>query len=436
MRYYVTFFAVMICFVAQSQEYILDSIMPIYGEMIHLEANVLIGAEDSPTFSQFFDKLDSIYERKNGKLHIFHIGGSHIQADIYSNKLRTYFQNMNEASMGQRGFVFPFHLAHTNNPGNYKIEASKEKWKGYRNSVLKDSIEWGLSGVTAAFKNCSDTISIQANRRTFTHKPYDFNKLRIFYNTWKDDYELTIVDSLLVKSDTLNYQGMYKEFRLTQPVESLEVAIHIKDSLTPDPQFLMMGMEFLNNNPGIEYTSIGVNGASFKSYQRSVFFENQLGLYTPDLFIISIGTNDAYVPKSEFKPEEFRANYEAFIQMIQRVNPDCAILLTVPNDDYYKRKHANPNTAVQQQIILDLAKEYRMAVWDFYAVMGGLGSSNKWFKNKLMPRDRIHFTQLGYSIKADLLLKALVDAWAVCKSHDPAILLDHFKTLDKSINLE
>ena len=138
------------------------------------------------------------------------------------------------------------------------------------------------------------------------------------------------------------------------------------------------------------------------------------------------------MPKSEFKAEEFRDNYEAFIQMIQRVNPDCAILLTVPNDDYYKRKHANPNTAVQQQVILELAEKYKMAVWDFYAVMGGLGSSNKWYQNKLMPRDRIHFTQLGYSIKADLLLKAIVDAWAQCNNRDAETLLDHFKNNKKS----
>src|SRR5690606_39235921 len=106
-------------------------------------------------------------------------------------------QNMNEVSMGQRGFVFPFRLANTNNPGNYKIEATKEKWIGYRNSVLKDSIAWGLSGVSAAFRNTSDTISINANHRTTTLKPYTFDKLRVFYNTWKDDYKLRILDSTL-----------------------------------------------------------------------------------------------------------------------------------------------------------------------------------------------------------------------------------------------
>ncbi len=429
MKHYLLIITVLFGLGSYSQEYVLDSVMPKYEELINTQANVLLGAETSPYFNNFFSQLDSIYEGKKENLHIFHIGGSHIQADIYSNKLRSYFQNMNSVSQGQRGFVFPFKLAHTNNPSNYKIEANKEKWEGYRNSVLKDSVAWGLAGVTAAFRDCDDTISIKANYKTHTKKPYTFHKLRIFYNTWKDHYNLNILDSTLVAFDTINYEKMYREFRFSRNVKELEMAIQIKDTATIGPEFLLMGMEFMNDNPGIEYTSIGVNGASFGSFDRSTYFEKQLGLYKPDLFIISIGTNDAYMPVKDFKTEEFRANYEAFIQMIQHINPQCAILLTVPNDDYYKRKYANKNTAVQAEIILELAKKYQMATWNLYEIMGGLGSSNKWYKNKLMPRDRIHFTYLGYSIKADLLLKALVDAWAKSTNWDAETLLNNFKTI-------
>src|SRR5690606_36285255 len=135
MKYFFLITAIFFGLKNQSREYVLDSILPLYGEIIHTEENVLIGTESSPRLTYFFGKLDSIYEGKKEKLHIFHIGGSHIQADIYSNKLRTYFQNINMVSQAQLGFVFPFRLAHTNNPSNYRIEANKEKWEGYRNSV-------------------------------------------------------------------------------------------------------------------------------------------------------------------------------------------------------------------------------------------------------------------------------------------------------------
>lgn len=148
MRYYFLVIIFLTKFVAQGQEYVLDSLLPNYGDLIHMDSNVLLGADNSPNFNHFFSKLDSVYSGKKEKLHIFHIGGSHIQADIYSNKLRTYFQNMNEVSMGQRGFVFPFQLAHTNNPSNYSIKATKDKWKGYRNSVC----ETVLLGVWQVFR--------------------------------------------------------------------------------------------------------------------------------------------------------------------------------------------------------------------------------------------------------------------------------------------
>lgn len=414
-----------------AQHYVLDSIKPSLGHLINFEANTFKNAENSPAFDLFFAKLDSIYSGKKEKLHIFHIGGSHIQADIYSNKIRTYLQNTNELSQGQRGFVFPFHLAHTNNPTNYRIEANKDLWQGYRSSVTKDSIAWGLSGVTAAFRGLSDTIYIKSNYKNYTKNQYDFNRLRVFYNTWKNDYELTVLNPDLVVSDTLNLDKMYRDYRFKRSVDSVALKIQLKDSTILNPEFALMGMEFMNDNPGIEYTSIGVNGASFYYYKRAAYFEKQLQLYKPDLFIISIGTNDAYMPESRFDAEKFRSNYEEFIQMIQRINPDCAILLTVPNDDYYRRKIPNPNTATQEKIILELAANYKMAVWDLYEIMGGLGSSNKWYKNKLMPRDRIHFTYLGYSIKADLFMDALIEAWSNSTKRDKYELLIHYHTLDE-----
>lgn len=415
---------------SSAQRYILDSVMPTHGDLFNTEINRLKFATESPYFDAFFKRLDSVYEGKEDKLHIFHIGGSHIQADIYSNKLRTYLQNTNEVSMGQRGFVFPFHLARTNNPTNYRITATKEKWQGYRCSV-RDSVAWGLSGVSAAFREHTDTIHIKANYKNYTKQPYKFDKLRLFYNTWKDDYQLTFLDSTLVISDTINNEAFYREYRFNASLDSVAFRLQLKDTTTVAPEFLFMGAELMNDNPGIEYTSIGVNGASFAFYNRSAYFEQQLQLYKPDLFIISVGTNDGYMPKADFDAEKFRTYYEAFIQMIQRANPDCAILLTVPNDSYYRRKIPNPNTATQQQVIEQLAIKYKMAVWDFYEIMGGLGSSNRWYKQKLMPRDRIHFTYLGYEIKADLLLTALIKSWAKATNRDTETLLNHYKTLNE-----
>lgn len=431
MKYSIRIAFLILCSPIFGQHYILDELAPNQKSLINFEANHLKGAKDSPQFDYFFKQLDSVYQGLKNKVHIFHIGGSHVQADIYSNKLRTYLQNMNPDATGQRGFVFPYHLAHTNNPTNYKISATKSKWEGYRCSISKDSVAWGLSGISAAFRAVSDTITVEANFRNETVKRYDFDALRVFYNSDKSDYDLYVVDSSHLVSEEINYDKMYKEFRFNTALQNVDLGLRLKDTTNLKPEFLLMGMELMNSNPGIEYTSIGVNGASFSFYNRSAYMDQQLQLYKPDLFIIAIGTNDGYMPVSEFKPEKFRFYYRTFISMIQRANPNCAILLTVPNDDYYKRKIPNPNTVTQQNIITELAEELNMAVWDLFEVMGGLGSSQKWYRNKLMPKDRIHFTRLGYDIKADLLLSALLESWSTSTGRDLEELQQHFTTLNE-----
>ena len=355
----------------------------------------------------YLKKLHAVAEGKNKNLHIFHIGGSHIQADIYSNRLRTYLQGMNPSANGQRGFVYPFRIAKTNNPSNYKVTHDGE-WKGYRCSIMKDSIAWGLSGITAVFRDSVSNIEIKANYRGYEKQHYDFNRLRIFYDDWSNDYRIDFKDAALVRNSTKNEKAHYVEFELTKTVESIEFCIQ-RTGDTVTSEFLMMGLELMNDNPGIQYTSIGVNGASFDYYNRCAYFDDQLMLYKPDLFIVSVGTNDAYHP--DFDPIKYKKNYEKLIKAVQKANPECAILLTVPNDSYYKRKIPNPRTRIMQKIIKEVAIEKQMAVWDFYEIMGGFNSSQDWYKNKLMPSDRIHFTQMGYRIKADLLLEALVNSW-------------------------
>ncbi|WP_224491563.1 GDSL-type esterase/lipase family protein [Robertkochia flava] len=413
---------------ASAQEYVLDSLLRVHPGLVKQEANTLYYAEDSPAFHHFFTQLDSVYQGKKEKLHIMHIGGSHIQADFYSNKLRTYLQNMNEVATSQRGFVFPYHLAHTNNPLNYRVEANNDLWEGYRCSVSSHETTWGLAGVTAAFREAVDTITIRSNYKNDDLRTrYCFNRLRIFYDTWTDDYQVRVIDSSLVLSDSLVDRGKFREFRFGGDLEEISIEVRRSEGAGKDSEFLLMGLEMMNDEPGIEYTSIGANGAKFDSYFRCELFEEQLSLYRPDLFIVSIGTNDAYTPN--FKPEKYERQYEEFIEMVQRVNPDCALLLTVPNDSYYKRRYPNRNTEQQQQIIHKLARKHQMAVWDFYEIMGGLGASGQWYENELMPKDRIHFTLFGYSVKADLLLDALVKQWEHFTSRPVNSILTHFKAI-------
>ncbi len=389
-----------------AQTYVLDTIQSKYP-FINWKANEIKMAENSPAFKKLFHKLDTIANGGEEDLHVFHIGGSHIQADIYSNRLRSYLQTMSPTAKGQRGFIYPFSIAKTNNPGNYRIKYDGQ-WSGYRCSVRKDSVAWGLSGVTAVFKDSLANVKIIANGNNYHKKMYDFNKIRIFYDNWSKDYEISFKEDSLIVDIVENNEAHFVEYTLNRKVEEIDFCIQRVEGVE-NPEFLMMGIELMNDNKGIQYTSIGVNGGSFSYYDRCKYFDAQLMLYKPDLFIVSVGTNDAYHP--DFNPDEYKEYYTSLIKLIQKANPDCAVLLTVPNDSYYKKKFPNPRTRIAEKIIYEVAKEQQMAVWDFYEIMGGFNSSRDWYNNKLMPKDRIHFTVMGYRIKADLLLQALAHSW-------------------------
>ncbi len=402
----ILYLALFITSVVCAQKFVIsDSLIKEYP-FISWQKNKIKLADSSNAFKKLFHKLDKIYNNKNEKLHVFHIGGSHIQADIYSNRLRQYLQHISTKSKGQRGFIYPYRMAKTNNPRNYKVTFDGE-WKGYRCS-RNDSVAWGMSGVTAKFIDSISTVKINANYKNYTENTYNFNKLRVFYNNWNQDYKVYVKNKDLVTKTIINTDANYIEFTLNETIQEVDICIE-KISNNNNAEFLMMGLELMNDNYGVEYTTIGVNGASFAFYDRCVFFEKQLQLYSPDLFIISIGTNDTYT--TNFNAEKFKMYYEKLIKMILNTNPNCSILLTVPNDSFYKKQYANPNTKIAAEVIYELGEKYKMAIWDFYEVMGGYYSSQDWYKNKLMPKDRIHFTQKGYNLKADLLLQAIVNAW-------------------------
>lgn len=405
-----------------AQKYVLDSIRPSLGHLIKEENNVLQYADSSVNFKKFLINLDSIYKGKQSRLQIIHIGGSHIQADAYSNKIREYLRNNSPFNESQRGLIFPYRLAGTNNPGNYSVSGNREKWQRFRSAVKSDSATWGLTGINVNLIADSDTLVIKANHKNNVLKPYYFDKIRLFTNADPSTYCVKLTNSqVMIISDTVLSDFAIREYALSDTMQTASLIISYSDSIV-DRGFNLMGIELQNSRPGVQYTSIGVNGASFESFARCGLFYKQLSLYKPHLFIVSIGTNDAYT--TDFKADKYRDYYKTMLDSVLKINPECALILTVPNDSYYRRKHPNRNTAIQQEIIHKLAAEYNAVVWDFYDIMGGLGSSQRWYNNKLMPRDRIHFTPLGYSIKADLLLTAFATQWEKALGYEPGTILN------------
>lgn len=397
----------------------LDSnIVKEYPFIVIEKNNFQFFTNESPNWSYLYGKLNRTIETKSGKLNFYHIGGSHLQADIYSHDFRTFLQTKWDGLGGERGIVFPFDLARTNNPANYEF-SSPNQWTAYRSVVHHPTtIDYGVTGAALI---CSDSvINIYFKHDRSVVKP-PFTAVRIYHNKGNLPFELNFgADEILILKTIMNREKGYTDVFFTDPIDKMDLQF---SRITEERLELeIYGFQFMNEEPGISYTSIGINGAGLYTYLANKNFEEQLKLYPPDFFAFSVGTNDGNVPYDKFDPQVYKKNLEKMMQIVLRANPKCAILLTVPNDSYYKRSYLNRNIAREREVIEELAEQYKIPVWDVYGIMGELGSSKTWNRNGLMQSDLVHFTTRGYHLKGDLLIDAFLKFMDQMKIHDQSKL--------------
>lgn len=372
---------------------------------INFSKNRIEISGDSTSYKSFFKKFDTLLRTGTGKIKIVHLGGSHIQADMYTQQLRRRFEDFQPGISGDRGFIFPYKIAQTNNPRNYSVSYTGT-WTARKNVDKNDTCMLGMAGISVITKELNSSVSIKLNNDPELY--YTFNRLKIFHPNYSSEFKIHINSPVRCVEQVHNHKREFTEFLFDTYIDSVEVVFEKTDSTQNN--FELQGFLFENDSfSGITYNTLGVNGARIESFSRCKLFDIQLKELNPDLVILSFGTNDGYTLR--FDKEVFRNDYTKLINIISNVAPDASILITVPNDSYMYRKYANKNTEEIKNVIFDIARVEGFFVWDFYNIMGGMGSSALWYEKGLMNSDRIHFNKEGYIVKGDLLFSALISAW-------------------------
>lgn len=372
-------------------------------DFVRYDLNRITQFKDSSLFEAFYEKMDRLFERGEGKINIVQFGGSHVQADIHTGRLRTRLQTFYPGVKGARGFLFPFKAAGTNNPFNYSVQYYGT-WRACRN-VQAIPCDLGVAGISITTSDSLSGFTVYSDTRYA--EPYDFNRVRIYHNTDNIAHEIQVGKPEDVAFVWTNHKAGYTEFILKRYLDTLNVRIVRSPYCTGD--FTLYGFQMLTDDPGFVFHSIGVNGAAVPSYLKCVYFVKQLRALEPDLVIFSIGVNDAH--GSNFSPAAFEANYEKLIAMVREAAPKTAILFITNNDTYFRKKIVNPNATAVRDVMNRLATRYGYGVWDLFSIMGGYGSMATWDKNGLAASDRIHFTRAGYTLIGDLLFDALVKGY-------------------------
>ncbi len=372
--------------------------------------NKIINAQG---LDNFISAIKSYNSGSKKELNIVHIGDSHVQAGYYSEPIRKTLQG--KYGNGGRGLVFPYQAVKTNGPADYSF-SSLQVWKTRRNSIEKGNLPTGIAGHTAYNSQKISSLNFKPRDKMMIGKP---QVIEIYHESIADsNYCYQITDSLgreIGVFDSLKSTNQKSVFKISPNGYQWAIRPDIKSN--QGKSSTIFGVNLINQS-GLLMHTVGVNGAEYEHYLRSDHFNNQLPSLKPNLIIISLGTNEAYNTK-DFDPIRFEAIVDSFITITKAYNPEASILITSPPSigqvtatRNKKRRKVynyieNKNIPTICGILENQATKHQCAYWNFYSIMGGFNSINKWHAKGMTDKRRIHFSKNGYLIQGGLLDRAI-----------------------------
>lgn len=345
---------------------------------------------------------------------ILHLGDSHVQAGFYPLTTANYLEKT-FGSAG-RGWVFPFNLAGTNGPEDYRWN-STGRWESDRvvDRYKKDPLGPGAIVITS--QSNAPTIAYSGKQDGIDNTIIE---AELYYDAGLDDSSINVPDaSVVVTGIPFPDAGQtLRKATLTFPaaVQSFQARWDARGS----SPFRFYGAMLRNGHNGVLYSAVGINGAMFQHYnEQTSILTAQMAVMKPRLVIISLGTNEAY---SSLNGAAFRVQMDSMVQLIKRTHPEACIVLTTPAESkrvskkafrrkvgkkyrtYYKvAYYPNPYVTVVTQQIMNYCRENGLACWNFNALTRSMPGSfaGAW------ALDHIHFNARGYQLQGKLLYEAL-----------------------------
>jgi len=353
-------------------------------------------------------KLDRIFSQLNnlavygiGRVNILHIGDSHIQADYFSGQMRKHFSTMILGGEASRGFVFPYTVAKTNNPSNYRVGYSGA-WQICKNLERGKNCHLGLSGMSATTQTPNARVTI--TQPGGEYGVYLFDKIKVFHKVDPSSFSIRVITDAKITQYHSDADAGYTEFTLDRSLDTLKLEFA---QLLPSQTFFELdGISLETTDNGITYSATGVNGADVPAWLRCPQLGAQVKSLNCDIIIVSLGTNDGY--NTHFNEDLFYENMDSLLSRLKTAEPNAILLLTTPGDSYRYKTQLNRNTEKTQRVLTKLAQKHACLLWDFYDIMGGQNSMLLWQRKGLSGADRLHYSKEGYLLQGDMLFSAFI----------------------------
>ncbi|MCS6790161.1 MAG: LysM peptidoglycan-binding domain-containing protein, partial [Bacteroidia bacterium] len=343
----------------------------------------------------FWQKVRS----RTGTIRILHIGDSHIHNEVQGSAIRARLYAL--WGSGGRGYVFPFALAGSTGAYDY-ITPGAGQWLSSRATLASPSIPLGFTGISIGTYDPTATWEI----RWSAEYPPTGSCVALLVRTLRPGITLTLRwnDTLPLIRDTLPAGYRLLQYTLPGKISYLkgQFSWESNDSLSYAE---IQGLFLEGGAASLNWHTVGLNGLKLSQWIQLPLLRESLLLLAPDLIILDLGTNDLY--GGEMSLGEFRRLWEAAIDTIRRILPETPILLTTPQDFYRKLRPISLLPQVSH-LIRWIATQKKVSVWDAYTI---LGSMRAWRLSGLAQADHVHLTPLGYTLKGQMLLAAVLKGY-------------------------
>jgi lysophospholipase L1-like esterase len=360
---------------------------------------------------RFFSALT---EADSNIVSILHLGDSHIQAGFFSNATADLLEQ--DFGSAGRGYVFPYTVAGTNGPGDYRFN-SNNHWNTDR--VIDRSKPDPLGPGAIAISTQSEEPALAYNGRENDLDNSVVAQAELFYDAGTEEADVVAPDAGVDVSGmpfSDSGEGVRKAtLTFKDPVASFQVRWVTKSN----HPFRFYGAMLYNGHNGILFNAVGINGAMYQQYNESSnTLTAAMQVMQPQLVIISLGTNEAF---GSMNASSFRNQIDETVQTIRRAMPGVCIMLTTPAEakrtskrafrrkigkkkyaTYYKISYyPNPYVAVATQTIMSYCRENGIACWNFNGLSKTGTFAGAW------QQDHIHFNVHGYQEQGRLMYEAI-----------------------------
>jgi lysophospholipase L1-like esterase len=368
---------------------------------------------DSANVIQNVAHLDEFYEhlyrlKKKGErvVSIVHIGDSHIQADYLTHAVRKNFQR--DFGNAGRGLVVPAKVAGSNEAFNI-VTSSNITWQAKRCVYPDQPLPIGIGGITINTNEAGARLNVYMNDLWFD---YSFNTITLFFQKDVSSFHFSVKDTA---NHELGFVGPFTReafdncSRIILPHSVGAMCVETLKSTPEQVQATIFGLSLENGKSGVIYHAIGVNGAKYAHFNAAMFFATQTAALKPEVFLISLGTNEAL--DYPYLDRNFYQYMDKFITSLRNHNPEAKFILVTPPEAFRKKMRPNPGILKIREQIIQYAAENGLAFWDMYKATGGEHSAQAWKTTGLMRADGVHFTRDGYEYQGNLLYNALIKGY-------------------------